>query len=146
MKKWQLILRHLCKPIPMRFLYKYIAENDIVDSIAGGETTATSLAAITFNFLKSHRSHQLLKDEVRARYKSMEEIDISSALQLPYLQAVIKEGMRIFPASSQGVPRTSPGITVDGVWVPPGVCQFQATGVNLSSAETDLSPARLSFM
>ena len=56
----------------------------------------------------------------------MEEIDISSALQLPYLQAVIKEGMRIFPASSQGVPRTSPGILVDGVWVPPGVCHARA--------------------
>ncbi|CAD6591254.1 MAG: hypothetical protein ASARMPRED_005282 [Alectoria sarmentosa] len=95
-------------------------EMNTLNSIAGGETTATSLAATTFNFLKSPDSHQLLKDEIRGRYNSVEEIDISSALQLPYLQAVIKEGMRIFPASSQGVPRTSPGILVDGVWVPPG--------------------------
>ena len=55
----------------------------------------------------------------------MEEIDVSSALQLQYLQAVIKEGMRIFPASSQGIPRLSLGITVDGFWVPSGVCHAQ---------------------
>ena len=66
----------------------------------------------------------------------MEEIDVSSALQLQYLQAVIKEGMRIFPASSQGVPRTSPGITVDGFWVPSGVCHAQ-THLNRSTLHTD---------
>lgn len=66
----------------------------------------------------------------------MEEIDISSALQLQYLQAVIKEGMRIFPASSQGVPRTSPGITVDGLWVPSGVCHAQ-THLNRNTLHTE---------
>ena len=66
----------------------------------------------------------------------MEEIDVSSALQLTYLQAVIKEGMRIFPASSQGVPRTSPGITVDGFWVPSGV-SHPKTHLNRNTLYTD---------
>ena len=91
--------------------------------MAGGETTATSMAAITYHLLKSPASHAKLKHEVRARFRSFEDIDIASALQLKYLQAVLKEGMRIFPASTQGLPRTSPGVEVDGVWVPSGVSE-----------------------
>lgn len=88
--------------------------------IAGGETTATSIAAMTFHLLKSPASHEKLKREIRGRFKSLNDITFASASQLPYLQAVIKEGLRIFPANSQGLPRRSPGISVDGTWVPEG--------------------------
>lgn len=89
--------------------------------MAGGETTATSMAAITYYVLKSPASHAKPKQKVRSRFKSFEEIDITSSLQLRYLQAVLKEGMRIFPASTQGLPRTSPGVSVDGIFVLIGV-------------------------
>jgi cytochrome P450 len=79
------------------------------------------MSAITFYLLKSPRCHDILKKELRARFKSLSEIDITSTSQLPYLQAVIKEGMRIFPANSQGLPRKSPGTVVDGHFVPEGV-------------------------
>lgn len=89
--------------------------------MAGGETTSTSMAAITFYLLKSPSSYLKLQEEVRQRYKSLEEIDITSTSQLPYLQAVIKEGMRMFPAGPQGLPRRSTGMVVDGQFVPEGV-------------------------
>lgn len=76
----------------------------------------------------------MVRKEIRSRYKSVEEIDISSALQLPYLQAVIKEGLRLFPASSQGVPRISPGLEVDGFWVPSGV-RYTQTRPNRDPSE-----------
>ncbi|RYP08988.1 hypothetical protein DL765_008605 [Monosporascus sp. GIB2] len=103
-----------------------IAEEEMVAHastlvMAGGETTSTSMAAITFNLLKTPATMQRLKEEIRSRYKSLEEIDILSTGQIPYLQAVLKEGMRLYTAGPQGLPRKSPGMTVDGHYVPEGV-------------------------
>lgn len=89
--------------------------------IAGGETTATCLAAAVYYLLKTPEALEKLITEIRSRYTSYEGIDASSALQLPYLQAVINEALRIHPPGSQGFPRVSPGAEIDGVWVPKGV-------------------------
>lgn len=43
-------------------------------------------------------------------------------MQLPYLQAVINEALRIHPPGSQGFPRVSTGADIDGFPVPKGVC------------------------
>ncbi|KAI5275995.1 hypothetical protein E4T47_01133 [Aureobasidium subglaciale] len=43
------------------------------------------------------------------------------AQQLPFLQAVISEGLRIYPPGSRGFPRVSTGGKIDGHYVPPGV-------------------------
>ncbi|KAJ5973642.1 benzoate 4-monooxygenase cytochrome P450 [Penicillium waksmanii] len=85
--------------------------------IAGGETVATFLAAATFYLL---RNPEKLKDEIRGKFKTYEKIDHVAAQALPYLQAVISEGLRIYPPGSQGFPRVSPGVSIDGVWVPAG--------------------------
>jgi len=79
------------------------------------------MTAITYYLLKHPRVHEKLKQEVRSQFKSFEEIDIVRSGQCTYLQAVIKEGMRILPANSQGLPRRCPGIEVDGNFVPAGV-------------------------
>lgn len=89
--------------------------------MAGGETTSTAMAAITFYLLKSPCSYKKLTKEIRERYGNLDEIDILSTGQLPYLQAVLKEGMRMYVPGPQGLPRTSPGMTVDGHFVPAGV-------------------------
>lgn len=95
-------------------------------SIAGGETVSTFLAATTYHLLSTSLQSQTspytkLCTEIRTRYSSLSEINAQSALQLPYLQAVINEGLRIYPPGSQGFPRVSPGQTIDGYWVPKGV-------------------------
>lgn len=89
--------------------------------IAGGETVSTFLAATTFYLLKTPDSYSKARDEVRKRFQTYESIDATSAQQLPYLQAVISEGLRIYPPGSQGFPRISPGATIDGHWIPEGV-------------------------
>lgn len=79
------------------------------------------MAAVTFYLLKNPDSYAKLANEIRARYSSYEEIDAKSAQQLVYLQAVIHEGLRIYPPGSQGFPRLSPGTNIDGFWIPKGV-------------------------
>ncbi|KAI1098801.1 cytochrome P450 [Jackrogersella minutella] len=88
--------------------------------IAGGETSATCLAAAVYYLLKTPAALEKLTREIRSRYASYQDIDATSALQLPYLQAVINESLRIHPPGSQGFPRVSPGCEIDGFWVPKG--------------------------
>ncbi|KAE8361745.1 cytochrome P450 [Aspergillus caelatus] len=91
--------------------------------IAGGETVATFLAAVTYHLLSTPHVYQKLRDEIRGRYNHLSEITSTTALQLPYLQAVISEGLRIYPPGSQGFPRNTPpqGIVVNGIYVPGNV-------------------------
>ncbi|EAA63249.1 hypothetical protein AN3281.2 [Aspergillus nidulans FGSC A4] len=88
--------------------------------IAGGETVATFLAATTFYLLRDDAVYQKLKAEIRGQFNTYEEITCATAQNLPYLQAVISEGLRIYPPGSQGFPRISPGASIDGIWIPAG--------------------------
>ncbi|ORY66220.1 putative cytochrome P450, partial [Pseudomassariella vexata] len=88
--------------------------------IAGGETVATFLAATTYFLLKNPDAYRKLRDEIRTRYDSLDQITAMTAQRLPYLQAVISEGLRIYPPGSQGFPRVCPGDMIDGHWVPKG--------------------------
>lgn len=89
--------------------------------IAGGETVATFLAATVYYLLKTPEVYKAMREEIRNRFPTYESINATSAQQLPYLQAVINEGLRIYPPGSQGFPRLSPGLAIDGEWIPEGV-------------------------
>ena len=89
--------------------------------IAGGETTSTFLGAVTYYLLKHPSAYTELQKEIRSAFKSYQDINALAAQQLPYLQAVIAEGLRIYPPGSQGFPRVSPGSYISGYWVPEGV-------------------------
>lgn len=64
---------------------------------------------------------QKLVKEIRGAFKSFDEINATKAQQLPYLQAVLNEGLRLFPPASGGAPRVSPGFELHGYYVPEGV-------------------------
>ncbi|KAJ5156103.1 cytochrome P450 [Penicillium capsulatum] len=89
-------------------------------AMAGGETSGSAMASIIYFILKNPTVHRKLNDEVRSAYTSFDDINISSTTQLEYLMAVLKEGMRIFPTAPQGTPRISPGVEVEGHFVPKG--------------------------
>lgn len=88
---------------------------------AGSETTATFLTGTTYFLLQSPESLNKLTLEVRSSFNSVDDITGDNTNALPYLRAVLEEGLRIFPPVSFGLPRISPGATVDGQYVPPGV-------------------------
>ncbi|KAL9063168.1 MAG: hypothetical protein Q9161_009612 [Pseudevernia consocians] len=90
---------------------------DILGDMAFGE----SFHCIDNADSKEQERYTKLREEVRKHFSTYESINATAAQQLPYLQAVIDEGLRIYPPGSQGFPRISPGIFVDGYWVPKGV-------------------------
>jgi cytochrome P450 len=62
--------------------------------VAGSETTATVLAGVTNYLCNNARALQLLKDELRS-FQDENAFTIASTATLPYLNAVLKEGMRL---------------------------------------------------
>ncbi|KAL2786718.1 cytochrome P450 [Aspergillus keveii] len=86
--------------------------------VAGSETTATSLAAITYYLCRNPSVYKKVAHEVRSSFKLLDEITGRLTEQLPYLRAVIEEGLRIFLPIPTGPPRVSPGEYVEGCFVP----------------------------
>jgi cytochrome P450 len=93
--------------------------------IAGAETTATTMSAVTYWLMRTPRAYEKLKQEVRSRYSSDQEITSMSAT-FPYLTAVVNEILRLVPPMPFGTPRVVPkgGDTIDGMFIPGGVSRF----------------------
>jgi len=89
--------------------------------VAGSETTSTMLAGTTYYLLKNPQALRRLTEEVRGRFGSSEEIDADSTAGLPYLLAVVDEGLRIHTPAPFGLPRFSPGAVINGQYIPAGV-------------------------
>ncbi|KAK6063753.1 benzoate 4-monooxygenase cytochrome p450 [Seiridium cupressi] len=88
--------------------------------IAGSETTATFLITVTYHLIKNKRCLDELTHEIRSAFQTPQDITADRCSELKYLNAVIEEGLRIWPPVPFGQPRTSPGAVVDGTYLPPG--------------------------
>ncbi|KAL1610836.1 hypothetical protein SLS60_002507, partial [Paraconiothyrium brasiliense] len=99
------------------------AINMTIIIFAGAETTASALCAITRHLLQNRGALHRVTEEIRSAFATESEIKIVSTGTLPYLNAVINEGLRVAPPSVVGVPRVVPkgGDTICGQWVPEGV-------------------------
>lgn len=91
--------------------------------VAGSETTATLLSGATFHLLKNPETYKKLTQEIRGSFGSSEEIGLASTTNLPYLQAVIEESLRLYPPAPAGFPRQVPesGAFISNQFVPGGV-------------------------
>jgi len=89
--------------------------------VAGSETSATTLSAMTYYLCRNPVVYQRLKDEVRGAFQSADEIT-SVRATLPYVNAVLNEALRIYPPVPIGLPRITPkgGAMVAGYFVPEG--------------------------
>jgi cytochrome P450 len=93
--------------------------------IAGSETTATLLSGLTYYLLGKPETMARLVAEIRGAFASDDEIDLQRLASLPYLEACLQEGLRIYPPVPIGIPRYvsedhGPNNTVLGRRVPPG--------------------------
>ncbi|KAI0868729.1 cytochrome P450 [Hypoxylon argillaceum] len=90
---------------------------------AGSETASTALACCTFYILHNPDIMNKLKAEVRGIFSDSSAINDASTKNLPYLNAVCLEAMRIFPPLPFALPRIVPegGDTVDGHFLPAGI-------------------------
>ncbi|KAM3418416.1 hypothetical protein BST61_g4405 [Cercospora zeina] len=90
--------------------------------IAGTETTATLLSGTTYYLLRNPQYLEKLTREVRDAFSSFEHINIESVQRLKYLQAVLQEGLRMYPPVPTLLPRIAPedGVIICGEFVPGG--------------------------
>ncbi|TAQ85509.1 hypothetical protein B7494_g6162 [Chlorociboria aeruginascens] len=96
------------------------AQGQNLVSIAGSETTATTLSALTYFILKHPEVYTKFKQEIRDKFTDYDQISSAAVGQLSYFNAVINETMRLYPPVPFGPPRLSPGAYVDGRWIPKG--------------------------
>ena len=99
--------------------------------VGGSETTATALTGI-FNHLtkvENQRVMSRLCKEIRIAFEREEDITIDATTKLPYLEAVINEGLRICNPIPGGLPRVVPkgGDTYNGIFLPGGVSRVHFT-------------------
>lgn len=101
------------------------AAETLVQIIAGSDTSASTIRAVTLYILSNPRVYQKLQaeiDEAIALAKISSPIKDAEGRQLPYLQAVIKEGLRMMPPASGVFFKEVPpgGDTIDGKFIPGG--------------------------
>jgi len=92
--------------------------------IAGFDPNQITFYAGIFFMLKYPKTYKILTKEIRDTFKTYEEIKPELLANLKYLQAFINEILRVHLTIPTGLPRISPGATVDGVYVPKGVSEI----------------------
>ncbi|KAF4976231.1 hypothetical protein FZEAL_7069 [Fusarium zealandicum] len=99
-----------------------LAANAAILIMAGSETTATILSAVVFCLATHPDVLAKLTNEVRSAFATEDEIDLLGVGKLPYLLAVLDEGLRIFPPVPSGSPRriAPGGDVILGQYVPGG--------------------------
>lgn len=90
---------------------------------AGSETTATLLSGTLYLLLQNPNKMQKLVDELTNSFASDEMMTIDNTDRLPYLAAVLEEGLRLYSPAVPGFPRVVPqgGATIDDKYIPGSV-------------------------
>lgn len=100
------------------------AENSLGDfMVAGSETVATTLAALFYHLSRDSQAAQKLIEELQRHFDNESSITGKELSELPFLNAVINEAMRLGPSLPTAMPRIVPesGANVCGHWFPPNV-------------------------
>jgi cytochrome P450 len=123
-----------------------IENNGNVLVVAGSETCGTVLSGTTNYLLKSQHAYDKLAREIRT-FEDDESLTFQTLATLPYLNAVIEEGLRLCPPSASGLQHIVPdsGDTVCGQYLPAGVSSkkepflMKKKNTNLSDRQMCLS-------
>ncbi|KAJ5173380.1 cytochrome P450 [Penicillium capsulatum] len=97
--------------------------------IAQTESTATVLSGVVAFLLDNPRVLRELQDEVRAHFKTSEEINVPATEKMPILNACINETLRLYQGAPGELPREVPkgGAMVSGEWVPGGTRVYNSS-------------------
>ncbi|KAL3420963.1 Isotrichodermin C-15 hydroxylase 11 [Phlyctema vagabunda] len=88
---------------------------------AGSETTATGLSGATYLLLKNPDKLEILVKEIRSTFTSVDQMDATNLSNCKYLDACLKESLRMYPPVPVGLPRKATEDTVVSGWrIPKG--------------------------
>ncbi|KIX07159.1 uncharacterized protein Z518_01812 [Rhinocladiella mackenziei CBS 650.93] len=123
---------------------KELEQESMLQLAAGSDTSATAIRATMLCILRDPRVHKKLVAEIDEAVKEhkissseTEVIPDAQARTLPYLQAVIKEGMRWFPPIAGLLAKQVPlgGDTICGRFVPEGTAiAYSANAIHHSAS------------
>ena len=101
-----------------------IASHFNVIMMAGTVTTATFLSGVLYYLGHNRQALESLQDDIRSSFPSIEAINSRELLNCVYLNAVIEEGLRIYPpAGAAHLSRIVPkgGCVISESFIPEGV-------------------------
>jgi cytochrome P450 len=95
-------------------------------TMAGSETSATALSAASYYLCRNKIAAQKLHEEIITAFESEDDICYDTVKYLPYLTAVIREALRLYPPTPVGLPRRviSEGIIVENLFIPNNVGSY----------------------
>jgi cytochrome P450 len=91
--------------------------------IAGSETTATALSAVTYLLTTHPEVLKKLTDEVRSSFQHESEITFQTVAHLTYMLSVLDEALRMYPPVPNAINReiNPEGGMICGYFLPPKV-------------------------
>ena len=100
-----------------------IESNASLLTVAGSETCGTVLCGTINHLVKSPFVRKRLTEEIRDTFSRAEDLNFAALADLPYLNAVVEEGLRTSPPNTSGLSHLVPigGDTVCGEWFPENV-------------------------
>ncbi|KAI0130193.1 cytochrome P450 [Xylariales sp. AK1849] len=90
--------------------------------VAGTETTATNLSGLVYHLCRNPRVYEKLVNEIRTVFRTSDEISVGPLGEMQYLNAVLREGLRIYIPGGGGMTRIVPpeGAEICGEYVTGG--------------------------
>jgi cytochrome P450 len=90
---------------------------------AGSDGVALTVSAALFYLLRNPATLDILTKELQSAFSHVDEVSRAKMNELPYLQAVLEEAMRLAPSVPSAFPREvlDGGIKIDDLHVPAGL-------------------------
>ncbi|RVX15128.1 Cytochrome P450 83B1 [Vitis vinifera] len=109
--------------------------------LAGTDTSAATLVWAMTMLMKNPRTMTKAQEELRNLIGKKGFVDEDDLQKLPYLKAIVKETMRLHPASPLLVPReTLEKCVIDGYEIPPKTLVFLGTSIDFKGQDYQLIP------
>jgi cytochrome P450 len=124
-----------------------ITGQSIAFILAGFETTANTLSCLTYNLVKNPVALENLVAEVEGVLEAFEgRIDQDTIADMPYLEAAIKESLRLFPPVFRTDRVCIQDWQEDGLFIPKGAIVLLLLLLQLSSSSSSSSSFAYNIM
>lgn len=92
---------------------------------AGVDTTSSAVSAVWYNLAKNPEKQEILREEVLKILPNKDsKLDIKSLDSIPYMRAVVKESLRLFPVTMGNMRSLKQDIVIQGYVIPKDVNIF----------------------